>query len=494
MSASDHGADHHHHHAKPTNAAVEKLSRTPRRVSWAARSIMVIFPIVIIAICLLPWTQYAHGTGRAIAFNPVQRPQVVMATIEGRIYKWNVVEGQKVKMGDKLVELIDNDPELLRRMEEEETMIEGQGLAVQGMIASFESQVTNQRVAQIQQLAVERQQVLIAQNDVDNQIASEVSARATLTRRELDYPRTLELFNKGLDSQRSLETAKQELDNAKAAWDQSKIRVVNSRDVLKRAQESRDGIKALTDAQINTLEAQVKRTRGELLSVDRLRINIQSRIERQRRQTVDAPVTGTVFRLLANGESGGQLVRAGDRLAILVPDITDAKPIETDQIPAFTALGGGMVAGGMDMLTPGNYPGIVAEVLIDGNDLPLVQVGDKARLQFEGWPAVQFVGWPSAAVGTFGGRVYLVDPTAEDKNGQFRILIEPDPEEVAKGKSWPNEQFLRQGVRVQGWVLFNDVPVWWELFRQINGFPPTRDIKPKIGGGSFGPVERKVKK
>jgi hypothetical protein len=111
------------------------------------------------------------------------------------------------------------------------------------------------------------------------------------------------------------------------------------------------------------------------------------------------------------------------------------------------------------------------------------------RLQFEGWPAVQFVGWPSVAVGTFGGRVYLVDPTTNDR-GQFRILVEPDPEDGP----WPDQEYLRQGVRAQGWVLLNRVSVGWELWRNLNGFPPAREPEKSGGGQPLGPVKTKVLK
>jgi hypothetical protein len=137
-------------------------------------------------------------------------------------------------------------------------------------------------------------------------------------------------------------------------------------------------------------------------------------------------------------------------------------------------------------LTDESYPGIVTELQIDGNDLPLVRPGDKVRLQFEGWPAAQFVGWPSVAVGTFGGRVYLVDPTADDK-GRFRILVEPDPDD----HDWPDQQFLRQGVRAQGWVLLERVSVGWELWRQLNGFPPVREVQEPKASQPLGPVKRK---
>jgi len=100
--------------------------------------------------------------------------------------------------------------------------------------------------------------------------------------------------------------------------------------------------------------------------------------------------------------------------------------------------------------------------------MPLLHVEDPVRLQFEGWPAIQFVGWPSVAVGTFGGRLILLDAT-DDGTGKFRILVAPDP----KDEAWPPRQYLRQGVRTNAWVLLRQVPLWFELWRQFNGFPPT---------------------
>ena len=105
------------------------------------------------------------------------------------------------------------------------------------------------------------------------------------------------------------------------------------------------------------------------------------------------------------------------------------------------------------------------EIYVDGNDLPLIQNGDKARLQFEGWPAVQFSGWPSVAIGTFGGVVKSTDPSVSS-NGKFRVIIVPD-----KDEQWPDSKYLRQGTRVLSWLLLNEVSIGFELWRQLNGFP-----------------------
>ena len=76
--------------------------------------------------------------------------------------------------------------------------------------------------------------------------------------------------------------------------------------------------------------------------------------------------------------------------------------------------------------------------------------------------------WPSVAVGTFGGTVVNVDATSNAK-GQFRLLVLPDTQD---GQEWPQERYLRQGVRANGWVLLNQVRLGYELWRQMNGFPP----------------------
>ena len=104
----------------------------------------------------------------------------------------------------------------------------------------------------------------------------------------------------------------------------------------------------------------------------------------------------------------------------------------------------------------------------------MIRVGQHVRVQFEGWPAIQFSGWPSVAVGTFGASVRLVDAT-DDGKGKFRIVVVPEGE-------WPPPAYLRQGVRAHGWVLLGRVKLGYELWRRMNGFPPTVDPPQSIAG------------
>jgi hypothetical protein len=158
---------------------------------------------------------------------------------------------------------------------------------------------------------------------------------------------------------------------------------------------------------------------------------VEVRLARQSTQRVTAPMDGTIFRVVAR--QSGELLKSGDLIGVLVPQTVNN----------------------------------VVELLMDGNDVPLISAGRPVRLQFEGWPALQFSGWPSVAVGTFGGKVLLVDST-DNGQGKFRVLVEADPSDG----QWPGQNYLRQGVRANGWVLLNQVPLGYELWRQFNGFPP----------------------
>jgi hypothetical protein len=163
---------------------------------------------------------------------------------------------------------------------------------------------------------------------------------------------------------------------------------------------------------------------------------VEVQLSPQHTQVVRDPRDGFVLQVLAGGVSTH--VKEGDVLATFVP--SDATP--------------------------------AVELYVSGLDIPLIHPGRHARLIFEGWPSIQFSGWPSVAVGTFGGEVVAVDSTISP-NGKFRVLITQ-----SEGETWPDTQFLRMGAQVNGWVLLNEVSVGYELWRQMNSFPPVYDKSP----------------
>ena len=115
-------------------------------------------------------------------------------------------------------------------------------------------------------------------------------------------------------------------------------------------------------------------------------------------------------------------------------------------------------------IMPSDYE-MAVETFVEPIDLPLVHLGEKVRIEFDGWPTIVFSGWPNVSFGTFGGEVVAIETFISD-NGKYRILLAPDKEDV----DWPKD--LRVGSGANTIALLEDVPIWFELWRQLNGFPP----------------------
>jgi len=193
---------------------------------------------------------------------------------------------------------------------------------------------------------------------------------------------------------------------------------------------------------------------------DMAAVDIQ--ISKNSQQVVTAPRDGIVLSVSA---TDGSYLEPGSLICVVIPDTSER----------------------------------FVEAWIDGMDMPLVTPrstapdgtvipGSRARLQFEGWPAIQLIGWPSLAVGTFGGEVITVDAT-DDGSGRFRIVVAADAADMA----WPGGQFLRQGVRAKAWVMLNRVPAWREVWRQLNGFPPISIEGIEPAGKDRDPKKKKPK-
>jgi multidrug efflux pump subunit AcrA (membrane-fusion protein) len=157
---------------------------------------------------------------------------------------------------------------------------------------------------------------------------------------------------------------------------------------------------------------------------------IEIKLAQSSAQIVRAPRDGRVQNL--NAAAGGALISSGTVWATIAPErITRA-----------------------------------VELYVDGRDVPLVEPGRPVRLEFEGFPAFQFSGWPAFAVGIYDGQVRSVDPVPRG-DGLFRVLVEQAPGKI----EWPESRFVRQGGKVLGWIQGDVVPVWYELWRQVNDFP-----------------------
>jgi adhesin transport system membrane fusion protein len=403
----------------------------PRASRVLARLLLTLIGLAAVLLVVTPWQQNIRGTGRVIAYSPEERPQNVQAPVDGRIVQWYVVEGSIVKKGEPLVDLSDNDPSIMERLAEEREALVRSIAETERRLRAIEDRVAGLRDTRTTGVQAADLRVRMARERVAAAEQALSAAKAARLTADLNLERQQALAKKGLTSTRFVELA--QLEAAQKAADVDRAVATLNAAQVEESSLDQERLRTGADAGTRIDEAwaahasaasDIAKARAELTRLD-------GRVARQATQRVSAPVDGTVWRVVAR--QSGEYLKAGATLVIIVPQTTRT----------------------------------VVELFLNGNDVPMVSPGRPVRLQFEGWPALQFSGWPSVAVGTFGGRVLLVDAT-DDGLGKFRVLVQPDPND----EPWPAAQYLRQGVRANGWVLLDIVSLGYELWRQFNGFPP----------------------
>ena len=412
------------------------LVRTPRYMRLSARALLVMLVMLLVGMLGLPWQQTATGTGQIIAFAPDEREQPLTAPISGVIAEWKVVEGARVKKGEVVVELRDNDPDLLKRLERERVAYASQIRVTEQAIDALDKNLaalTRMREVTIKSAAAKTRE---AQQSLKAEQQKLKSFEAKHNAAKLNETRQTALNDQGLVSDRKREQTIMKEATARADVYSARAKVEASRAKVFAAQADQIKAESEADAKLAKARSDQQVKRADLEKYRASLAKIETKLARQNAMTVRAPRDGIVRSVLRL--QGGEYVKSGEPLAVLVPDAA-ARAVE---------------------------------VWVSGNDAPLVVPGRHVRLQFEGWPAVQFSGWPSVAVGTFGGTVAFVD-AASDAKGKFRVVIRPDD-----GEQWPDGLYLRQGARVNAWILLNEVRLGYEMWRQLNGFPAAVDTNP----------------
>ena len=398
-----------------------------KRVAIFLLSLFVIAPIIAL---FAPWRQNVAGAGRVAAFTPLDRPQPVEATVPGRVVEVFVTEADEVRKGDPLVRIVDIDPEKIARIEAklEATCKDLEFTKLN--ILTYESQV--RVLEQARDLTVDafRAKVEVSTEKLrsaEQKLRGIEAERDLLVEQEKRIGRLVPEF---IEEMKLLEVqAKRQKADALVISAQADIDAASA--ALRNAEAELGKEREKANASVESARARKQSESGKAAAFGVKIADLEGDLRAQNTQLVLAPRDGRVFRITVNTESS--VVSKGDVLLQIVPVATQ---------PA-------------------------VELWMRGVDAPLIEPGRKVRLQFEGWPAVQFVGWPSVAIGTFGGIVKLVDPT-DSGQGRFRLLIVPDEDD----HPWPSDRFLRQGVRAKGWVLLEEVRLGFEIWRQLNGFPP----------------------
>lgn len=429
-----------------TLRALPDLQSSRRFGRW-----MLVLLAIGVATLFLPWQQNINGEGTVTALTPQDRSQTVQTAIAGRIDRWRIRDGQYVRRGDTLLtisEIKDEyfDPNLPQRLREQLDAKQGSLRATDAKIRALDAQTAALQRGLTVKLASARNKIRQARFKVISDSTDLIAARnfyKTALARQDRYERG---YKDGLFSLTEIETRRLKVaeDNAKVIAQENKLNV--SRQELLNAQLDLSNIQAdysekLAKALSDKSSAVSYRAEADG-EVAKITNKISSVDVRRGLYIIRAPQDGYVVRFAKAGI--GETIKEGETIATLQPA----------------------------------HPQVAVELYVRPNDVPLIQYGRTVRLEFDGWPAVQFSGWPAVAVGTFGGEVSVIDAVASP-NGKYRLLVQP---KVQKGdQPWPPQ--LRVGSGVYGWVMLDDVPIWYELWRQLNGFPPSLNQEPKDGVG-----------
>lgn len=399
--------------------------------------VSVIF-LVIIILMFLPWTQNIRANGTLTTFEPNKRPQTINSVIGGKIEQWYVTEGDYVEKGDTIIfisEVKDQylNPELLNNVQMQINSKEFSILSYDEKVKQLESQYDalsrNLKLKLEQAVNKIKQNKLKVNSDSIDYHAAEINFGIAEER----FERMEQLFEKGLKSQTDFETRKINLQLAQAKVISAENKLLTSKNELINSEIEYNSIKndfadKLAKVQSDKFSAMSAKFDTEV-EVNKLKNQLSNYTIRAGYYYITAPQNGYITQALQAGL--GDIIKEGEQIVSIMP---------------------------MDY-------SLLIELYVAPLDLPLIKKGQHVRLIFDGWPSIVFSGWPNSSVGTFGGEVYTYDNFISP-NGKYRVLVKPDPDEY----DWPEQ--LRVGSGAVGMLLLKDVPVWYEMWRQINGFPP----------------------
>ena len=402
------------------------------------RRLIIIVGIVGLIFLFLPWTQNIQSNGVVTTLRPNERPQSIQTMISGKIKKWYVKDGDIVKEGDTIVVLteIKNeylDPGLLGQTS-------NQIKAKENSILSYSSKVDaiNKQITQLEanrDFAIRKAQVKVQQEnlrynselaemkaaEINLKIAKQQLVRDSLLRiKEIKSP--LDVENRRVKYQEALAKnmiQEAKLDMAKNAIENAKIELanINAEYGEKLAKTESERYSAIS-AQMDT-ETEVSKLRNKYSN-----FSIRNDF-----YVIRAPQAGLVSQTLSNGV--GIAVKEGQALCTIVPSKIN----------------------------------LAVELFVNPVDMPLIEKGAPVQFVFDGWPTMVFSGWPQMSYGTFPGEIYAID-NALQANGKYRVLVRMSMDK----KLWPEQ--LKIGVGARAYMLLKTVPVWYELWRQLSGFPP----------------------
>lgn len=412
------------------------LVTTPKKIR-KINIFLLWFFIIVLIILFLPWTQNFEMKGSLTSLNPADRPQSVNSTIAGRIEKWFVVEGQSVKKGDTILflsEIKDKyfDPNFLTRIKDQINAKENalgstkqKSVALQKQIQALNDGLKfsiNKAKNKLQQAKLK------VQSDSIDFIAAQTNYKIA----KQQFDRQIKLYEMDLKSKVDLESRELKFQEAQAKLLSTENKFFNAKNDMVNAYIELNSIEAeyldkisKSESDLNSTLAYMFDTEGTISKMNNDFANMQIR---NSFYYITAPQDGMIVKALRTGI--GETIKEGDEVVTIMPE----------------------------------NPELAVEMYASAIDVAILNINDEIRLQFEGWPALVFSGWPGVTFGTFGAKVKTIDKVSTD--GKFRILATVD----TRTGNWPKQ--IRIGTNAKGWAMLKTVPLWYEIWRRLNSFPP----------------------
>ena len=422
---------------KATLASI-KMVENPAKMKVLFRWVLIIFVIALVAM-FLPWTQNVPADGNVVSLYPHQQFQSIYSVISGRLSQWKVREGQHVHSGDTIAiitEVKDKffDPGLIARMESQlvskTSKLESYQLAVESTLNQIKASIEVQKQKK-QQLANKIQQYT---NKVTNAEAEVETAQNNFNIASVRIQRADSLLKLGINSRSQWENKSIKFQQTQNKLLQAKNKLLMSQNDLNNSRLELQLVQNEFYGKINKLNTEVSKGNSNVyeteVQVSKLQVDLNNYKIRSGFYYIRASQNGYITKILVAGI--GSIVKESQAICSIMPAQVD----------------------------------LAVALYVKPIDLPLIQIGEKMVLFFDGWPAFVFSGWPDLATGTFSGEVYAIDKVIDKDKGKYRVLVIPDPHKP----KWPKA--LRVGGGARSLFLLNNVKIGYELWRQINGFPP----------------------
>lgn len=394
--------------------------------------------LAFVFIMFLPWTQNIKTQGNVNTLFQEQRPQKLNSPIPGRIIKWYVKNGDVVKKGDTILQISEVkddylDPLLVERTQEQVQAKKGVREYYNAKISTTENQIAAITAAKDLKLNQIKIKIVQLQNKLKAEQAELTAVNNELKIAQDQLNRQNKMYEEGLVSLTQLQQRNVSYQNALAKKTSAENKLAQTQQEIAAQNIEQNAVIQEYTEKLSKTEGDRFQSMGQVAGstgdIAKLENQVATYKVRKGLYYILATQDGQITQLTKAGI--GEIVKDAETIGIIVPKKID----------------------------------YIAEIYVKPVDLPLIRENQKVMLIFDGFPAIVFSGWPNSSYGTFSGKIIAVENSISE-NGLFKAIVAEDKTQ----KRWPPN--MKIGTGASGIAILNDVPIWYEIWRNINGFPP----------------------